>query len=77
MAEKSESGAFDLFISPGWFADTSEGEEINQQEDMEALIDELIPRVEIPELTHTETTTSATEKIQAGPSQFVTASNNV
>ena len=31
--------------------------------------------MEIPELTHTETTISATERIQAGTSQFVTASN--
>ena len=42
---------------------------------MEALIDELTLRVEIPEPTHTEMTTASTEKIQAGPSRFVTASN--
>ena len=62
MAKKSEPGALDLLVNPGWFAATSENEAANKQEDMETFIDQLISQVEIPELPipPTETTAAST-----------------
>ena len=66
-----------LTVSLGWFADTSENEEENKQRNMDAFTDQLFSQVNIPKppIMHTETTTAVTEQAPAGPSRFVTASD--
>ena len=76
MAERSEPGAFDLLVCSEWFTTTSDNEAEDKQEDMEAFIDQLLSHVEIPELPIPPTETPAvTEPVQAGPRQFVQASD--
>ena len=81
MVEKSEPGAFDLFVamvsanhpgltvSRGWIDDKSDNEEENKQEIItDVFMDQLISQVNIPEspITPTETTAAVTEQVQAG-----------
>ena len=65
-----------LLVDPEWFTTTIDTEAGNNQEDMEAFIDQLLEQAESPELEAPPAETPAvTQPVQAGPQQFVQASD--
>ena len=76
MAERREPSALHQLVGPEWFTTTIDTEVGENQEDMEALIDQLLAQVEILEFEAPSAETPAvTEPVQAGHQQFVQASD--
>ena len=76
MAERSEPSMLHQLVDPEWFTTTIDTEAGNNQEDMEAFVDQLLEQAEIPELEAPPAETPAVteaQPVQAGPQQFVQA----